>query len=55
MLALRAVLFTVLLPGMTLVWIPRVLAARDTSRLELEVFRWVGLPLAAFGAPRETS
>jgi len=50
MLALRAVLFTVLLPGTTLVWIPRMLAARNASRLELGVFRWVGLPLVAVGA-----
>ncbi|HEY3171556.1 MAG TPA: isoprenylcysteine carboxylmethyltransferase family protein [Thermoanaerobaculia bacterium] len=50
MLAFRAVLFTVLLPGTTLVWIPQMLAARDASRLELPVFRWFGLPLAAVGA-----
>jgi protein-S-isoprenylcysteine O-methyltransferase Ste14 len=50
MLALRAVLFTVLLPGTTLVWIPRMLAARNASRLELGVFPWVGLPLVAVGA-----
>jgi protein-S-isoprenylcysteine O-methyltransferase Ste14 len=49
MLALRAILFTVLLPGTTLVWIPRMLVARDAARLELGVFRWAGLPLAAFG------
>jgi protein-S-isoprenylcysteine O-methyltransferase Ste14 len=50
MLVFRAVLFTVLLPGTTLVWIPQMLAARDASRLELPVFRWFGLPLAAVGA-----
>jgi protein-S-isoprenylcysteine O-methyltransferase Ste14 len=50
MLALRAILFTVLLPGTTLVWIPRMLAARDASRLDLGIFRWAGLPLVAFGA-----
>jgi len=50
MLVFRAVLFTVLLPGTTLVWIPHMLAARDSSRLELGVFRWVGLPLVAVGA-----
>lgn len=50
MLFFRAVLFTVLLPGTFLVWIPRVLAARDPSRLALGVFRWVGLPLVAAGA-----
>jgi len=50
MLAFRAVLFTVLLPGTTLVWIPRMLAARNASRLELGVFRWAGLPLVAIGA-----
>jgi protein-S-isoprenylcysteine O-methyltransferase Ste14 len=50
MLVFRAVLFTVLLPGTTLVWIPQMLAARDASRLELPVLRWFGLPLAAVGA-----
>jgi protein-S-isoprenylcysteine O-methyltransferase Ste14 len=50
MLAFRAVLFTVLLPGTTLVWIPHMLAVRDAPRLELGVFRWVGLPLVAVGA-----
>jgi protein-S-isoprenylcysteine O-methyltransferase Ste14 len=50
MLALRAVLFTVLLPGITLVWIPHLLQAREVSRLDLGVFRWIGLPFLAAGA-----
>jgi protein-S-isoprenylcysteine O-methyltransferase Ste14 len=50
MLALRAVFFTVLLPGTALVWIPRMLAARDAPRLELGPFRWAGVPLIAAGA-----
>lgn len=49
MLVLRAILFTVLLPGTTLVWIPQMLAARGTSRWELGDFRWFGLPLVAVG------
>jgi protein-S-isoprenylcysteine O-methyltransferase Ste14 len=50
MLALRAILFTVLLPGTFLIWIPHVLEVRDASRLDLGVFRWIGLPLAAAAA-----
>ena len=49
MLALRAVFFTVLLPGTTLVWIPWMIVTRGAARLELGVFRWVGIPLIAVG------
>ncbi len=50
LLVLRVVFFTVLLPGTTLVWIPRMLAARETSRFELGGFRFAGAPLVALGA-----
>ena len=50
MLALRAIFFTLLMPGTAVVWIPRMLLARETSRLELGFFRWAGLPLIVAGA-----
>lgn len=50
MLALRAIFFTLLMPGTAVVWIPRMLLARETSRPELGLFRWAGLPLIVAGA-----
>jgi protein-S-isoprenylcysteine O-methyltransferase Ste14 len=50
MLALRSIFFTVLLPGTVVVWIPRMLLARDSARAGPGPWRWVGIPLMAAGA-----
>jgi protein-S-isoprenylcysteine O-methyltransferase Ste14 len=50
MLALRSIFFTVLLPGTVVVWIPRMLLARDSGRAGPGPWRWVGIPLIAAGA-----
>jgi len=50
MLLLRAAFFTVLLPGTVVVWIPRMLLAREASRLDLGLGKWVGVPLIVAGA-----
>ncbi len=50
MLALRSIFFTVLLPGTVVVWIPRMLLARDSARAGPGPLRWVGIPLMAAGA-----
>ena len=49
-LFLRALFFTVLMPGTAVVWIPRMLAARDAGSGDLGPWRWVGVPLMAAGA-----
>ena len=49
-LALRAIFFTVLLPGTVVVWIPRALLAGETARAEPGPWRWAGIPLMAAGA-----
>ena len=50
MLFLRALFFTVLMPGTAVVWIPRMLAARDAGSAHLGPWRWAGVPLMAAGA-----
>jgi protein-S-isoprenylcysteine O-methyltransferase Ste14 len=50
MLALRAIFFTLLLPGTTVVWIPRMLLAGDAGRADLGSWRLAGIPLMAAGA-----
>jgi protein-S-isoprenylcysteine O-methyltransferase Ste14 len=50
MLALRAIFFTVLLPGTVVVWIPRLILAGEKARSGPGPGRWIGLPLIAAGA-----
>ncbi len=50
MLALRAIFFTLLLPGTVVVWIPRMLLAREMPRAEPVSWRWVGVPVMAVGS-----
>jgi protein-S-isoprenylcysteine O-methyltransferase Ste14 len=50
MLALRAIFFTVLLPGTVVVWIPRMILAGETARSGPGPWRWTGIPLIAAGA-----
>jgi protein-S-isoprenylcysteine O-methyltransferase Ste14 len=47
---LRSALFTVLLPGTVLLWVPLWLSALAGERLDLGVARWVGVPLVVIGA-----
>ena len=49
-LFLRALFFTVLMPGTAVVWIPRMLAARDAGSADLGPWRWAGVPLMVAGA-----
>ena len=49
-LALRAIFFTLLLPGTVVVWIPRMILAGERARSGPGPWRWTGIPLIAAGA-----
>jgi protein-S-isoprenylcysteine O-methyltransferase Ste14 len=46
---LRSALFTILLPGTVLLWVPVWLSTLTGERLELGVARWFGLPMVIIG------
>ena len=50
MLWLRSVLFTLLLPGSVLLWVPLWISTQTGGTFELGPARWIGLPVLIIGA-----
>lgn len=51
MLAVKAVLWTLVAPGMVDVAVPAILIVTKAGPMDPGPFRWLGLPLMAIGAP----
>jgi protein-S-isoprenylcysteine O-methyltransferase Ste14 len=50
MTALKTILFMLLVPGLLMAIFPVWLMATDLARFSFGIFRWLALPLRAFGA-----